>query len=203
MAVGGMAAVGLVAGAAGADDKGWFGEVTAAWIQAVGSVAAIMAAIVIDQGSARRHAAQLDRADAAERRTRAELAVAVLVLATQGVNFTAQARERVNDPKWPLGELYARWRGVAEHTADSLNMIAMRLVDPNLLTETLSMVRTIRPPAKVVMVTEVERVLEEKWALLDPVMARLITAVDAIFRDSDLDLSAMLAAVTDDQVDGS
>jgi hypothetical protein len=44
----------LVAGAAWADRDGFFGAITAAWIQAVGSIAAIAAAIWIDRGEARR-----------------------------------------------------------------------------------------------------------------------------------------------------
>lgn len=51
-----LAAVGvaLVGAAATFDDDGLFGEVTAAWVQAVGSIAAIGAAIWIEQGSQRR-----------------------------------------------------------------------------------------------------------------------------------------------------
>jgi hypothetical protein len=48
------AALGLIAKAATSATDGLFGETTAAWIQAVGSVAAIIGAIWVDQGAARR-----------------------------------------------------------------------------------------------------------------------------------------------------
>jgi hypothetical protein len=54
IAVGAAVSTALIVGAAVHDEDGLFGANTAAWAQAVGSVAAIVAAIAIDQGTARR-----------------------------------------------------------------------------------------------------------------------------------------------------
>jgi hypothetical protein len=55
-AVSGVLAVTVVSVVALHDEDGWFGQSTAAWIQAIGSIAAIAAAVWIDQGTARRQA---------------------------------------------------------------------------------------------------------------------------------------------------
>jgi hypothetical protein len=44
----------LIGGAVGSDEHGLFGEITAAWVQGVGTIAAIAAAIWISQSEARR-----------------------------------------------------------------------------------------------------------------------------------------------------
>lgn len=46
--------VGLVAEAAAQDEDGLYGQTGAAWMQAAGSVVAIVAAIIVDQGASRR-----------------------------------------------------------------------------------------------------------------------------------------------------
>lgn len=53
---------------AGHDPDGLFGQASAAWAQAIGSVGAILAAIVIDQGSSRRE--RVERAERAEQALR-------------------------------------------------------------------------------------------------------------------------------------
>ena len=76
-----MGGVALVGGAVQHDPLGWFGQVTAAWVQALGSVVAIIAAIVIDQGSARRQREQFDYSEMLRKRECIEAALAAATLA--------------------------------------------------------------------------------------------------------------------------
>lgn len=79
--------VGLIFAASAQDPNGLYGQSTAAWVQAAGSVGAILAAIVVDQGSTRRlrrERSQLDLQVAA-RRARAikEAAIALHAVAEE------------------------------------------------------------------------------------------------------------------------
>jgi hypothetical protein len=78
---------GLIFAASAQDPNGLYGQSTAAWVQAAGSVGAILAAIVVDQGSTRRlrrERSQLDLQVAA-RRARAinEAAIALHAVAEE------------------------------------------------------------------------------------------------------------------------
>lgn len=81
------------------DPDGLFGQSSAAWAQAIGSVGAILAAIVIDQGASRRAQAAREADEAAGRRAR----VALLRNASFILNNVAAALE-TRDPR--PGRLY-------------------------------------------------------------------------------------------------
>ncbi|WP_421936349.1 hypothetical protein [Phenylobacterium sp.] len=128
-------------------------------VQAIGSVAAIAAAIWIDQGAARRQRSLLEHAEANAKRERAEVAAAILLQAIYGDQWTRRTLHamRTTGQVVPWSELYAEWEAAAANAADTITLLIPRVSDATLLTNATHFVRAVRPvghPAK-----PVERVI--------------------------------------------
>jgi hypothetical protein len=88
-----MASVFLL-GAAFAEDKNHLGQVTAAWVQAIGSIAAVAGAAWISGDQSRREDARRTsqrRADAREKRAEAAQGLSMLIMVATNASATAKA----------------------------------------------------------------------------------------------------------------
>jgi hypothetical protein len=103
-AAGAMASAALIAGAAQADKDGFFGQVPAAWVQALGSIAAVGAAAsisIMQAGDQRRRDAEelrLRAMDAAEDRVQALLTAIKICEWSKGRLETAATFLEANTP---------------------------------------------------------------------------------------------------------
>ena len=149
-ALAGIAAAVWLAVVALNDKDGFTGQTAAAWVQAVGSVMAIIAAIVIDQGAARRQIEQLRSTESGRLRDRADEALAVVNQAAFAHRYTRETYERMTSPGpaiVPAMVQYDHWREVAADHADALRRLGDRITDPSLLVHVVMITRAVRPPA--------------------------------------------------------
>ena len=112
-----------------------------AWVQAVGSVVAIVAAIVIDQGSARRQRAQFDHAEMVRKRDRVEVAMAAASLAGFAMRWTEHTQRDLKRPDVHhgiSGPMFRKWVDVATEHYEALTVLRERVSDPLLLMHLLT-----------------------------------------------------------------
>jgi hypothetical protein len=114
-----VAAGGWMALVSSHDPGGAYGESAAAWAQAIMSVGAILAAVVIDQGASRRD--RLDRLEAAASARAAR--IRLLLLCAKGLDNAAEAAR-----KRPL-KRGQRFEGLAVETVRSARQVARHFAD--------------------------------------------------------------------------
>ncbi len=192
-----MAAVALVVGAASADSNGWFGEITAAWIQAVGSVAAIIGAILIDQGAARRQRLQLEAADTARAREKLEVLLAVSGLAAYVIETTQLCCDGLRQESWTPIEvpLARRWARAVVETRTAIEELRGRVTDPVVLIELVPFLHALDPPADWQGLDKrqvVEGSLQEMSVAGRQLIASIQTIADAA--DLEMDIPALATA---------
>ena len=125
------------------------GTVAAAWVQAVGSVLAIGAAVWIDQGSARRQARAMAHQDGVRLQEQADVSLGAAGQAAYVLRYSEDLLSTLRDAAniVPAAVLYERWRLVAADHADVLHLLIQRISDPTVLMHTVSFARAARPPS--------------------------------------------------------
>jgi hypothetical protein len=193
--IGVIAAVALFAGAVVHDPQGLFGQVSAAWLQAVGSVAAILAAIAIDQGSARRQREQFDHAEMLRKRDRVETAMAAASLAGFAMRWAENTQSDLK--KWPgdhalAGPMYRKWVDVATEHHEALAAIRGRVSDPLLLTYIVTFMHSLRPPPRdIIGRDEWEKLVDEATFSMRPPFDRLSAYVQAVADEADVPMEIL------------
>jgi hypothetical protein len=148
-----------------------------AWVQAVGSVVAIAAAIWIDHGAERRQRSQLAAADRQRERDRIELMMTVTTQAKFALQYTERAYgDFLGSQIFSDEATYNRWREVADDTAETLWMLCGRIADPILLTHVTGFRRAIRPPERLIATpsgVNHQAVIEDRLAMTRIAFRRL------------------------------
>lgn len=123
---------------------------TGAMVQAVGSVGAILAAIWIDRGEARRHRREQEAEDRREAVQVARLATVVVSQATYAYRYTLQAQQRIRKPgppEVPYAEQFEDWRLTAQDYSNALRSLLDRIDDADLFMEAHRFARAAAPPS--------------------------------------------------------
>lgn len=158
-------------------------EGQAAWAQGIFSVAAIVAAIVIDRGSVRRQQKQFEQAELMRKRQGVETVMAIGALASYAMTWTRRSCDDMRAPSAiPHSVTYDKWARVMSDWQAALRMLMERVADPVLVVDLVGFIHAMDPPAggtrHLQTVEEAEHSMQSSWSRMQRTVQAIADAAN-------------------------
>ncbi len=159
-------------------------EGQAAWAQGIFSVGAIIAAIAIERGSARRQQKQFEHAGLMRKRQGVETVMAVGALAAYAMTWTLRSCEDMRRPAdgIPHSRVYEKWASLMADWQAALRMLMERVADPVLVVDLVGFIHAMTPASEgrnqLQVIEEADHSMRSSWTRLQKTVQAIADAAD-------------------------